>query len=171
MIITGYQGIGKSTLAKDNDKVIDLESSCFWKYDKRDYEKKGPKTRPDDWYVYYCQMADFLSRQGYIVFVSCHKEVRDFLSTHHTTPFCAIFPAKEIKDQWIRRLEDRYQREPSDKNMRALEHAKICYESDINQLLDECQFDNEYYTEFLTINKIDYNLNDLINKLVKLVEA
>lgn len=33
MIITGYQGIGKSTLAKTNDKIIDLESSCFWKYE------------------------------------------------------------------------------------------------------------------------------------------
>lgn len=43
MIITGYQGIGKSTLAKTNDKIIDLESSCFWKYDLYDFEKKGEK--------------------------------------------------------------------------------------------------------------------------------
>lgn len=29
MIITGYQGIGKSTLAKRRQDIIDLESSCF----------------------------------------------------------------------------------------------------------------------------------------------
>lgn len=34
MIITGYQGIGKTTLANNCDKVIDLESSCFTKPDR-----------------------------------------------------------------------------------------------------------------------------------------
>ena len=34
MIITGYQGIGKSTLAGSSDKIIDLESGCFWKHNK-----------------------------------------------------------------------------------------------------------------------------------------
>lgn len=29
MIITGYPGIGKSTLANKRKDVIDLESSCF----------------------------------------------------------------------------------------------------------------------------------------------
>lgn len=38
MIVIGYQGIGKSTLANDNVskiKFIDLESSCFWNDGKR----------------------------------------------------------------------------------------------------------------------------------------
>ena len=30
MIIIGYQGVGKSTLANKDDKFIDLESSSFW---------------------------------------------------------------------------------------------------------------------------------------------
>lgn len=71
MIITGYQGIGKSTLARKENNVIDLESASFWNYEN------GNKTRPDDWYVYYCQVAEHLSKQGYIVFVSCHQQVRD----------------------------------------------------------------------------------------------
>lgn len=29
MIFSTYQGIGKSTLAKTNLKIIDFESSCF----------------------------------------------------------------------------------------------------------------------------------------------
>ena len=92
MIITGYQGIGKSTLANKRPDIIDLESSCFWK------TENGVKTRPDDWYVYYCQMAEHLSRRGYIVFVSYHPEVREYLENHGTEPFCAIFPVKSIKE-------------------------------------------------------------------------
>lgn len=30
MIIIGYQGIGKSTLAHEDNKYIDLESGNFW---------------------------------------------------------------------------------------------------------------------------------------------
>lgn len=30
MIIIGYQGIGKSSVAKEDYKYIDLESSNFW---------------------------------------------------------------------------------------------------------------------------------------------
>lgn len=62
MIITGYQGIGKSTLARKADKIIDLESTSFWKYERDEYGKKtDKKTRHDDWYVYYCQVAEHLS--------------------------------------------------------------------------------------------------------------
>ena len=71
MIITGYQGIGKSTLARKDKNIIDLESSSFWKYDK----SCNSKTRCEDWYVYYCQVAMDLSRQGYTVFVSVIKKL------------------------------------------------------------------------------------------------
>lgn len=60
---------------------------------------------PDDWYVYYCQVAQHLSKQGYIVFVSCHQEVRDWLSVHNGEKFCAIFQDKSIKNDWLQRLE------------------------------------------------------------------
>ena len=81
MIITGYQGIGKSTLASKYDKIIDLESSSFWKTEEVYGVEK--RTRPDDWYVYYCQIALDLSKHGYTVFVSCHPKVREFLKKHH----------------------------------------------------------------------------------------
>lgn len=165
MIITGYQGIGKSTFAKTNDKIIDLESSCFWKYDSHDLEKKGNKMRPDDWYVYYCQMAQYLSEQGYIVFVSCHPEVRKFLSIHNKECFCAIFPSKSIKEDWIKRLKDRYEQSGSEKDLRALEHAEKFYDSDIYQLLRECQYNEEYYHDVQIIDDINYKLYDLVKKL------
>lgn len=167
MIITGYPGIGKSSVAKNNDHIIDLDSSCFWTYDKMDWEKKGQKTRPDNWYVFYCQMAESLSRQGYIVFVSCDQEVRDYLNTHHRSSFCAIFPAKDLKEQWIDRLAKHYQDNRTDENLMTLEHAKKCYESDIGQFWDECQYGNEYYNEFRIINDINYDLMDIIDDLIK----
>ena len=167
MIITGYQGIGKSTLAKSNDKIIDLESSCFWKYDLYDFEQKGDKTRPDDWYVYYCQMAQYLSRQGYIVFVSCHPEVREFLSIRNSERFCAIFPDKSIKDEWIKRLCERYEKTKSEKDLRALEHAEKFFDNDISRLLYECQYNVEYYHDVAIIKDINYNLYDLVNQLIK----
>ncbi len=165
MIITGYQGIGKSTLAKTNDKIIDLESSCFWKYDLYDFEKKGEKTRPDDWYVYYCQMAQYLSKQGYIVFVSCHPEVRKFLSIHNQERFCAIFPSRSIKSDWLNRLRDRYEQSLSEKDLRALEHAEKFYDSDIARLWYECQYGEEYYHDVQIIDDINYDLVDLVERL------
>lgn len=167
MIITGYQGIGKSTLAKVSDKIIDLESSCFWKYDKYDLKKEGNKTRPDDWFVYYCQMAQYLSKQGYIVFVSCHPEVRKFLSIHSEERFFAIFPSKSIKNDWLKRLKDRYDQSGSEKDLRALEHAEKFYDSDINQLWNECQYGEEYYDDAQIINDVNYNLVDLVAKLAE----
>ena len=75
MIIIGYQGIGKSTLAASELKYIDLESSNFWFYDSETKQK----VRHSNWYEMYCNVAENLSRQGYIVFVSSHQPVRERL--------------------------------------------------------------------------------------------
>lgn len=161
MIITGYQGIGKSTLASKNNKIIDLESSSFWKYD----EETKQKVRHNDWYVYYCQVAQHLSAQGYTVFVSCHQEVRDWLSKHNKEKFCAIFPSKDIKEDWLKRLEDRYNDSKSEKDLRAWEHAKNSFDSAIARLWYECQYNVEYYSNVAIIDDINYDLQELVNRL------
>lgn len=160
MIITGYQGIGKTTLANERYDIIDLESSSFWKVDK-----KGNRTRPDDWYVYYCQIAQHLSKSGYQVFVSSHIEVREYLSTHNGEPFCAIFPSRSIKDEWIDRLYERYKMSGSNKDLRALEHAKEYFDRDIDRFLYECSYGVEYYHNVYAIEDINYQLEDIIEKL------
>ena len=69
MIIIGYQGIGKSTLANKNINYIDLESSNFFIDGKRQ----------ENWFIIYCNIANHLSEQGKNVFVSSHEVVRESL--------------------------------------------------------------------------------------------
>jgi len=161
MIIAGYQGIGKSTLASKDKNIIDLESSSFWRYDKF----HNTKSRCEDWYVYYCQVAMDLSRQGYTVFVSCHKEVRDFLSSNSTEHFNAIFPSKKIKKEWLQKLTDMYNDTKSDKDKRVLEYAEQYFDKDIEDLWYECQYNVEYYHDVKIINDINYDLSKLIKEL------
>lgn len=161
MIITGYPGIGKSTLANKRKDIIDLESSCFWKFDEN-----GNKTRPSDWYIYYCQIAEFLSKQGYIVFISCHPEVREYMAHHKTEKFCAIFPHKSIKDAWIHKLRERYNYTKFDKDLRALKHAEKFFDKDIDILMHECSYGIEWYSNAIFLDAINYDLESIVKSLL-----
>ena len=116
MIVIGYQGIGKSTLAGRNNKFIDLESSNFWIDGKR----------ADDWYKPYCKIAEHLSQQGYIVFTSSHEVVRKQLEDSDEIVVLA-FPSAELKWEWIAKLEKRYEESGLEKDYKALMNAKDRY--------------------------------------------
>ena len=124
MIIIGYQGIGKSTLANKSKNYIDLESSNFWHRGKR----------PDNWYIYYCNIAESLSKQGYNVFVSSHEVVRNRLKKYYKEELLCIIPSIELKDLWIRKLEDRWMNERTEKNYKAYMNAVDRYEDNINEI-------------------------------------
>ena len=123
MIVIGYQGIGKSTLAGRDHKFIDLESSNFWIDGKR----------ADDWYKPYCKIAEHLSQQGYIVFTSSHEVVRKQLA-NSTEVVVVVYPSPEFKDGWIEKLEERYYRDATDKNYKAMMNAKDRYTENIHEL-------------------------------------
>ena len=146
MIIIGYQGIGKSTLAKDSLKYIDLESGNFWINGERD----------EQWYKPYCNIANHLSAQGYTVFTSSHKEVREELKNSSEVVKIA-FPALELKTDWLIRLTNRYNESMLEKDYKALMNASLHYEDNINDLMNE-PFDK------IIINNIDYNLRELIEE-------
>lgn len=146
MIIIGYQGIGKSTLAKDSWKYIDLESGNFWVNGERD----------EQWYKPYCNIANHLSAQGYTVFTSSHKEVREELKNSSEVVKIA-FPALELKTDWLIRLTNRYNESMLEKDYKALINASLYYEDNINDLMNE-PFDK------IVINNIDYNLRKLIEE-------
>ena len=153
MIIIGYQGIGKSTLAKHQleehgmSEYVDLESSCFWADGKR----------PDDWYVYYCQMAENLSKQGFKVFVSSHDVVRNQLK-NSKEKVIVVCPDWSLEDFWIDRLKKRYDNEPTDKNYKAWQNSVTSYHKNISELLH-----SGYNVGLIT--KQEYDLDLIINFL------
>lgn len=125
MIVIGYQGIGKSSLAGRDHKFIDLESSNFWVDGKR----------ADDWYKPYCQIAEHLSRQGYIVFTSSHEVVRKQLENSREV-VVVVYPSLELKNMWIDKLENRYRDTGLEKDYKALMNAKDRYEENIQELVN-----------------------------------
>ena len=89
MIICGYAGTGKSTAAKKMVGVVDLESTPFQK----------------DWETY-ARVAKHMSDQGYIVLLSCHKELREEL--HRIgADYIVVYPEKNQKEIYRQRYIER----------------------------------------------------------------
>lgn len=147
MIIVGYQGIGKSTLAGKNN-VIDLESGSFW----------NNGTRPDDWYIYYCQIAEHLSQQGYIVFTSSHEVVRNRLKKYSNEKVYIIYPSLRLHDEWINKLRERYNNSKLEKDYKALMNAEDRYYENIEELKNSG-------IEAIEIQDMSYRLGDMIDYL------
>lgn len=146
MIIIGYQGIGKSTLA-GKDNCIDLESGNFWIDGKR----------AEDWYIPYCQIANHLSEQGYTVFVSSHEVVRRELEKSEER-VVAIIPAIELRDAWCEKLLERYMLTELDKDFKAWRNAEERYVENISEIMDSVG--EVYY-----IRSMDYYLPVIIKHL------
>lgn len=142
MIYVGYQGIGKSSISGKNN-CIDLESGNFW----------VDGNRANDWYKIYVNIAEHLSNQGYKVFISSHKIVREELNKRRIE-FKVIMPSIFLKEQWIKRLQQRYDKSHLEKDYKALMNAKECYEENIEGLLQE--------NHIIQIQDMNYDLNDLI---------
>lgn len=149
MIIIGYPGIGKSTLAGKDHKYIDLESSNF----------KINGERSEDWYKVYCEVAEDLSRQGYIVFVSCHSAVREALRGSGEIVAVA-FPAGSLEKEWVAKLKDRYEETNSYKDGMAYKRAKDHFYEDIADL---CGCDIPYK---MCLNHMGYNLEAAIIHMI-----
>lgn len=151
VIIVGYQGIGKSSLAKYDRLFIDLESSSFFLGD----------TRPDYWYMIYVNIAIHLASQGRVVFVSSHKEVRDYLlKVSSTTPEIHILcctPSVYIKKEWIDRLWLRYEQSKSNKDWKAWQNALLSYEANIQEIQNSG-------IPYIEITSMNYSLKALIHQ-------
>ena len=147
MIIIGYQGIGKSTLSQKNFRYIDLESSAL---------RKGG-VRWENWHEPYCMIAEWLSRQGYTVFVSSHKEVRGYLNECCKEPFCAVVPSESLKDEWIDKLLKRYEQFPTDKNYRAYRNAVDRFTENIREIKNDVEDVREIRSMTYELGKIIAN--------------
>jgi len=152
MIVVGYQGIGKSTLA-GKDNCIDLESGNFWVNGFRE----------KNWYKPYCQIANHLSEQGYTVFVSSHEVVRKELEKSKED-VVIIYPSLTLKYQWIEKLKTRYENTELVKDFKAWQNAKEMYSQNIEDLSD---FDRAVKYGFIRyeIGGMNYELSKIIAQI------
>ena len=150
MIIAGFSGIGKSTLAKSGvARIIDLESSDFNKLDPI-------------WYETYCKVAKRLSDQNFIVFVSCHSDVRGWLK-YHNVPYVVIHPEKSLENEWILKLQKRNEKTKLTKDYRALERATKYFQKDVDDIIENDKLR-------IPIDDIDYELEDFIEEAINMIE-
>lgn len=150
MIVIGYQGIGKSTLATKSLRYIDLESSSFW-FD--DPETKQ-KIRHIMWYAMYCNVAEDLSRQGYTVFVSSHQPVRERLLKSDEYVITCV-PSLDLKDKWIKKLRLRYENSGLEKDYKAYMNAADSFTENVTEMMNS-GFD------VLEVEDMDYDLKKLL---------
>jgi len=147
LIISGYQGIGKSTIA-GKDLCIDLESSFF-------------HNETNWWDKYSCVAVD-LASQGYTVLVSCHNKVREtiWVSTalYQNIQKAIIIPNPSLYEEWTNKLEQRYLQTKKDKDFRAWQRTKYYFKEDIAEIMDN-------YAPIYTIDSMDYKLSDIIAKI------
>lgn len=146
MIIVGYPGIGKSTLAHIVYEVIDLESSLF-------------RNLPGNWYEFYVSLTEHLSEQGKTVFVSSHGDVVNELIGSNEKVFL-VYPSLDIEKDWIHKIGERLLEDPSMKNFRAYQRVKDMFEDDIKWLrgidLPKAEIDD-----------MNYKLVDIVKDLEK----
>ena len=151
LIVVGYQGVGKSSCSGKNN-CIDLESSNFYIGEERH----------EDWYITYCTIAINLAAQGYTVFTSSHECVVNYFRSVPLPPgvgkvviFC---PTLKMRNEWIDRLSNRYNRTDLFKDYKAYRNADAGYGEQITKLV------HSGLPVYHPAN-IDYDLNVYVNKM------
>lgn len=150
-----YQGVGKSSTVNECDFFIDLESSNF--KDENGY-------RTDDWYVYYVNVAFDLASQGHSVFISSRDVVRKRVSYmkdeyYPNIDIYVVYPSVELKYEWIERLENRYNENPTKKNKVAYLNAKDRFFENIVEMEKDA---DDFGFDKVEINTCKYKLIDIL---------
>ena len=159
MIFSAYQGIGKSTLAKNNLEIIDFESSCF--------DKSNP-----NWYKDYVNAAINLHKQGYIVFISAHKVVRDYMlqQLENKNDYAMIMYDKNLEVYCLDKLSERFEKSCEEygqehpisrKNWNAYQNAGAYFEDSYNEIKE----DEKNGLNVIWITDKDYDLESIINNI------
>jgi len=149
MIICGYAGIGKSYLAHNFPNIIDLESTPFEK----------------DWDRYY-KCAKHYSNQGFLVLLSCHKEIRERVLAMSYAERITIFPCINDKELFRKRYE---QRGNSEEFIKLQMDNWEKWTSENNRLLTErleyMESGETLYDTIMRLSKFNPNILSLINTL------
>ena len=89
MIICGFRGIGKSSIARTLPGIVDLESTPFNK----------------NWKIY-ADVIEHMDKNGYTVLVSSHRELREELLNRNINYFY-VKPEKNLKEEYLERYKKR----------------------------------------------------------------
>ncbi len=139
IIISGFAGIGKTTLQKNNPSVIDLESSDYkWIYQDENTEsmdkemRKGVTNRVKNplWPLNYVKDIIEKSNEYEIVLISQDKDKRDCLKENNCE-YYVCFPKKECKQDFINRYKSR------GNNEKFIELVSQNFDDWIDALMDE----------------------------------
>lgn len=121
MIISGFPGIGKSTLAGIDQNILDLDSAGFsWcpgdkasdsrvqqlidshsSCDKNQTKRERNPNATSDYTN--AILTAMLSNQYKYIFVSTHENTRKWLF-ENKIPFILVYPAKDRKEEWKENL-------------------------------------------------------------------
>lgn len=138
------------------DKIAEYIPTLYGRYAEIPLELRMAIESLPNWQIPYCQMAIWLSQQGYVVFTSSHKEVREMLKD--CGEYCiAIVPTKELKKQWIERLYDRYEKSGLEKDRNAYLNAVDRYEANLAEI-------EEDIADTFLIDSMDYDLQRIVSK-------
>lgn len=153
MIIFGYQGIGKSSLANSpaGALYIDLESSMF--------RTPMHPERSEDWFQAYGNIVCDLDKQGKFVFSACHQQIRDYIASEkdlNGVVAAICYPSLELREEWLYRLRQRWMDTQLPKDKAALDFAEASYSSSIKTL------DKDTYYDHIILNNMNYNLNNIL---------
>ena len=163
-IIVGYPGIGKSSIAALHPSIIiDLESSNFHSADPAFVSLKPENT----WEFSYVLEAEKWCKEGFMVFISSHNKVIDFLLAERSFlqnfQIFLIYPSIYLESEWVTKLRTRCLTEKTEreKNKRAWERAETQYYDDIKHLEEV----GKKFDDVIEIRRMDYNLEDIIKFL------
>lgn len=157
-IVVGYQGIGKSTLARSGKgRYIDLESSIFSVRDGM----RDSYVKINGWEKIYCKIAEHLAEQGYTVFVSSHAEVRKILK-ESKCKVVAVVPHPDLDKFWIEKLKKRYFDTELEKDRRAWLNAKDRYRENIMEIMNDFYNEGDTAQRVFVIDNMNYRLEDYV---------
>lgn len=98
VLISGFPGVGKSTLVSTTNEHIflDSDSSNF------SWSNKEKRERNPDWPQNYIEYINANRDKADGIFISSHKEVRDAL-VNAGMKFTLVYPSLDMKDEYIGR--------------------------------------------------------------------
>jgi len=150
MIIVGYYGIGKSSLA-GKENCIDL--------DIRPFLDSGDSM----WYKTYLSVVESLSVQGFVVLLPPNPIVRKHLRSLKESIFY-VYPSLELKDYWERKMRKDWTIEELNGTLREgqkeYEYKLVVknFEADINEMKSDIFMRWEIMTR-------NYKLIDIIREI------